>query len=145
MELSNKSEYALLAMLELAAHYKDGQTLQIRQIAAQRNIPDRYLDQLLAELRRSGLIRSERGARGGYLLSREPHKITVLDVINCMEGTDSQRAKNSASSKTADRSAILEIWQETKDAAHAVLQKHTLQDLLEKREAQRHLNLMYYI
>lgn len=144
MELSNKSEYMLLAMLALAARYKDGETLQIRQIAVQQKIPDRYLEQLLAELRRSGLLRSERGARGGYMLAREPWKITVLDIMNCIEGLDSQRTEN-ASSDTAERVAIAGIWQESREAAQAVLQKYTLQDLLEKRDAQQQLNFMYYI
>lgn len=145
MELSSKSEYALLAMLALAARYKDGEPLQIRQIAVQQHIPDRYLEQLLAGLRRGGLIRSERGARGGYLLAREPWKISILDVINCMEGADSQRVEKGAGSEKAERAAILEIWQESKDAADTVLSKHTLQDLLDQRDARQNLNIMYYI
>ena len=56
MELSCKSEYAILALLELASHYQKGEPLQIRQIAAQQNIPDRYLEQLLATLRRGRLV-----------------------------------------------------------------------------------------
>ena len=81
VELSCKSEYALLALIELATHYSSGEPLQIRQIAAQQNIPDRYLEQLLATLRRYGLVRSQRGAKGGYLLAREPWKITLLEVV----------------------------------------------------------------
>lgn len=145
MELSNRSEYALLAMLELATHYQDGEPLQIRQIAMQQHIPDRYLEQILAELRRSGLIRSERGAKGGYFLAREPQKITVLDVVNCMEGTDSKGADNRGSSTDANRVAILEVWREIGEAANTVLQKYTLQDLLEQRDARQMLNVMYYI
>lgn len=145
MELSNRSEYALLAMLELATHYQDGEPLQIRQIAVQQHIPDRYLEQILAELRRSGLIRSERGAKGGYFLAREPQKITVLDVVNCMEGTDSKGTDNRAGSTDANRVAILEVWREIGEAANTVLQKYTLQDLLEQRDARQMLNVMYYI
>lgn len=145
MELSNKSEYALLAMLELAAHYHKNEPMQIRQIALQQDIPDRYLEQLLAALRRSGLIRSERGAKGGYFLSRDPRKITVLDIVNCMEGIDGQRTRSSGSSKTAARAEIIEIWQEARQAADAVLQSCTLQDLLDKQNAQRQRSVMYYI
>lgn len=145
MELSNKSEYALLAMLELTIHYHENEPLQIRQIALQQNIPDRYLEQLLAALRRSGLIRSERGARGGYFLSREPWKITVLDIVNCIEGIDSQRARNSATANTAASIEILKIWQEARQAADAVLQQHTLQDLLEQQNARQRQGVMYYI
>lgn len=144
MELSNKSEYALLAMLELTTHYHENEPLQIRQIALQQNIPDRYLEQLLAGLRRSGLIRSERGAKGGYLLSREPWKITLLEVVNCIEGIESQRARNSATSKTAASIEIVKIWREARQAADTVLQEYTLQDLLEKQNS-RPQSVMYYI
>lgn len=145
MELSCKSEYALLAMMELAAHYSEGEPLQIRQIAAEQNIPDRYLEQLLATLRRSGLIRSQRGARGGYLLSREPWKITLLEVVNCIEGADAQPSETGREAKSIEGMVIREIWQEAGRAADAILQKYTLQDLAEKRDSKRQLDIMYYI
>lgn len=145
VELSCKSEYALLALLELAVHYSDGEPLQIRQIAAEQNIPDRYLEQLLATLRRSGIVRSQRGARGGYLLSREPWKITLLEVMNCIEGADSKPSETGREAKAIEGMVIREIWQEAGQAANAVLQKYTLQDLAEQRDAKRQLDIMYYI
>jgi Rrf2 family protein len=145
VELSCKSEYALLALLELASHYSDGEPLQIRQIAAEQNIPDRYLEQLLATLRRAGLVRSQRGARGGYLLSREPWKITLLDVVNCIEGLDSKSPEPDREAKSIEGMVIREIWQEAGQAADAVLQKYTLQDLTESRDAKQQLDIMYYI
>ncbi|NJO39422.1 MAG: Rrf2 family transcriptional regulator [Cyanobacteria bacterium CRU_2_1] len=145
MELSCKSEYALLALLELTAHYDEGEPLQIRQIAAQQNIPDRYLEQLLATLRRAGLVRSQRGAKGGYLLGREPWKITLLEVINCIEGLDSQPSEVMREPKSVEGMVVREIWQEAGRAADAVLQKYTLKDLAEKRDARRQLDIMYYI
>lgn len=145
MELSCKSEYALLALLELASHYKEAEPLQIRQIAAQQNIPDRYLEQLLAALRRCGLVKSQRGAKGGYLLAREPRKITLLEAVSCIEGLNSQATDNGSTKKTMESSVLWEIWQESGRAADAVLQKYTLQDLAEKRDARRQLDIMYYI
>lgn len=145
MELSCKSEYAILALLELADHYSDNEPLQIRQIAAEQNIPDRYLEQLLATLRRSGLVRSQRGARGGYILSREPWKITLSEVIASIEGTDTQVADNNREAKSIEGMVIREVWQEAGRAADAVLQKYTLQDLAEKRNSRQQLDLMYYI
>lgn len=145
MELSCKSEYALLALLELTIHYQSGEPLQIRQIAAQQNIPDRYLEQLLATLRRCGLVRSQRGAKGGYVLGREPWKITLLDVVYCLEGQDSQPSESDAAPKTLESAVVREIWQEGLQAANSVLQKYTLQDLREKRDARRQLDIMYYI
>jgi Rrf2 family protein len=145
VELSCKTEYALLALLELTGHYNDGEPLQIRQIAAQQNIPDRYLEQLLATLRRGGLVRSQRGAKGGYLLTREPWKITLLDVISCLEGSDAKASKSETDPKTVESAVVVEIWQEIHDRANDVLRGYTLQDLSEKRDSRRQLDIMYYI
>jgi Rrf2 family protein len=145
VELSCKSEYALLALIELADHYSSNEPLQIRQIAAEQSIPDRYLEQLLATLRRSGLVRSQRGAKGGYVLAREPWKITLLDVVASIEGADSQPSDIHHEAKSIEDMVIREAWQEAGQAADAVLQKYTLQDLTEKRNSRQQLDLMYYI
>jgi Rrf2 family protein len=146
VEISCKSEYALLALLELAASYNSGEPLQIRQISAQQSIPDRYLEQLLATLRRGGIVRSQRGAKGGYLLVREPWKISIFEVIACLEGFDTQVNEEAApTAKTLEGTVICEIWQEAHQAAHAVFQKYTLQDLCDRRDSRRQLDLMYYI
>jgi len=145
MELSCKTEYALLALLELTAYYNGGEPRQIRQIAAQQNIPDRYLEQLLATLRRGGLVRSQRGAKGGYFLAREPWKVTVLDVVACLEGFEIDRSQEKAISQTLDGGVVREVWQDACDAYLSVLQKYTLQDLCDRRHAKQQFNLMYYI
>src|SRR5689334_17765944 len=102
VELSCKSEYALLALLEMATHYESGEPMQIRQIAAQQNIPDRYLEQLLATLRRAGIVKSQRGSKGGYLLSREPWKITLLQILECLEGLDVRPCEEAVNHKNLD-------------------------------------------
>ncbi|NJK99596.1 MAG: Rrf2 family transcriptional regulator [Spirulinaceae cyanobacterium RM2_2_10] len=144
MELSCRLEYALLALLELADRYPQGEPLQIRQIAAQQNIPDRYLEQLLATLRRGGIVLSQRGAKGGYLLAREPWTITLWDVIDCLEGGAAVNRKD-ATAMVADREAIAAIWQEVCAGARAVWQQYSLQDLCEQRRARSQVNPMYYI
>ena len=130
--------------MELSAHYHTGEPLQIRQIAAKQNIPDRYLEQLLATLRRAGLVRSQRGAKGGYLLTQDPWKITLFDVVSCIEGIDSQPEPESTP-KTTESLVVRGLWQEVRQAAEAVLQKYTLQDLAEKRDAKYQMDIMYYI
>jgi Rrf2 family protein len=145
VELSCKSEYALLALVELSGHFTTGDPVQIRQIASQQEIPDRYLEQLLAILRRAGIVRSQRGARGGYLLAREPWKITLLDVVSCIEGLDSQPESEKKSPHTAEGAVICEVWQEVRQAAETMLQKYTLQDLVERRNAKQQRDIMYYI
>jgi Rrf2 family protein len=146
VELSCKSEYAILALLELATHYQKGEPLQIRQIAAKQNIPDRYLEQLLATLRRGGLVKSQRGSKGGYFLTREPWKITLFDIFGCVEGLDKlQNREKNTKPKTNDSAVVEDIWEEARQAANSVLQKYTLLDLCEKRDSQKHLDIMYYI
>lgn len=145
MDLSCKNEYALSALIELAAHYHSGEPLQIRQISAQQQIPDRYLEQLLATLRRCGLVRSLRGAKGGYILAREPWKINLLEVLTCLDGADSQPLDYDAAPKTVEGAVIREVWKESHEAANAVLQRYTLQNLCEKRAARQQLDIMYYI
>ncbi|MGM3306543.1 RrF2 family transcriptional regulator [Anabaena sp. WFMT] len=146
MELSCKSEYAILALLEMAIHYESGEPMQIRQIAAQQNIPDRYLEQLLATLRRGGIVKSQRGSKGGYLLAREPWKISILEILECLEGLDVRISEEDTNNlKSVDSSIVEEIWQEARQAANSVLQKHSLQDLCEKRDSRRQLDIMYYI
>ncbi len=148
MELSCKSEYALLALLELAAHYSQGEPLQIRQIAEHQNIPDRYLEQLLATLRRAGLVRSQRGAKGGYILARAPWQITLFDVVSCLEGIDGGAPPGPlalADRRTLEEQIVRELWQEADAAAKAVLQSYTLKDLRDRRDARKQLEIMYYI
>ncbi len=142
MELSCKSEYALLALLELALHHDQGEPIQIRQISAQQNIPDRYLEQLLAILRRAGLVRSQRGAKGGYLLVREPKKISLYEVVSCLEGFESQ---TQTPDQTIESTVVDELWNEARQSAHSVLQRYTLQDLCDRTRAKKQLDLMYYI
>jgi Rrf2 family protein len=144
VDLSCKSEYALLALIELSLHYSKGEPLRICQIAAEQGIPDRYLEQLLATLRRAGFVKSQRGARGGYLLTREPWKMTLLDVVSCIEGFEA-KAKEIKSPTTVEGAVVCELWQEVRESAEAVLARYTLQDLVDKRNARQQVDLMYYI
>ncbi len=144
MELSSKSEYALQALLELAICYRNNESLQIRQIAEIQNIPSRYLEQLLATLRRGGLIKSIRGSKGGYVLARDPRQITLLDALNCIEGLDTVAGGDSTSA-TAESKVIQKVWQEARQAANSVWQKYTLEDLCELRDSQQQMQFMYYI
>jgi len=142
VELSCKSEYALLALLELADHYQNGEPVQIRQIAAQQNIPERYLEQLLATLRRGGLVKSQRGAKGGYILAREPRKITLLEVLGCLEGLEASACEQETTSRTLESGVVQEIWQEASQAANLVLKKHTLQDLWDQKAARQQADVI---
>jgi Rrf2 family protein len=145
VELSNKSEYALLALLELADRYTSGESLQIRQMSVLQDIPNRYLEQLLATLRRRGLIKSIRGAKGGYVLARDPRTITLLDSVSCMEGLDAIALEVKTNTTHMESQLLQEVWYEACQAANAVLQKYTLQDLCDRRASRGNKDLMYYI
>ena len=85
LAISNKSLYGLRAVLALAEHFQLG-LLQIKEIAAQHNIPPQYLEQIFNRLGKAGIVRSVRGQKGGFQLAAEPAAISVLDVLNILEG-----------------------------------------------------------
>lgn len=85
MRLTAKSEYGLLAMIELACRYDLG-TSSAREIAEKRSIPTRFLEQLFVGLRRAELVTAVRGAKGGFRLTRDPGQITVLEIVEALEG-----------------------------------------------------------
>jgi Rrf2 family protein len=143
VDLSCKTKYAVLALIELAYQFPRGEPLQVRQIALHQQIPDRYLEQLLATLRRMGLVKSQRGAKGGYVLGREPRQITLFDIMVAIEGREQEVDENSPSS--IESIAVIEIWQEVTTSAHQVLQNYTLQELCDRCDKRKQLENMYYI
>src|SRR5438046_3151350 len=85
---SAKAEYACIAMLELAARYGDPQPVRLKAIAEAHGIPQRFLVQILLQLKGSGLVISARGAAGGYLLARSPKAISLADILNVLDRQD---------------------------------------------------------
>jgi Rrf2 family transcriptional regulator, cysteine metabolism repressor len=83
--LSQKSSYGLLAVFELALHHSEGPQ-NSRAVAEKHGIPVTYLEQVLAQLKRGGIVQSFRGSQGGYSLGKSPREISVLNVIECLEG-----------------------------------------------------------
>ena len=85
MKLSTKGRYGVKAMVDLAIHY-GGSPVSIKSISQRQNISEYYLEQLFSSLRKAKLIKSIRGAQGGYILNRQPEDITVSDIIEVLEG-----------------------------------------------------------
>ena len=96
-------------------------------------------------LRRASIVQSLRGAKGGYLLAKEPWQITLLEVFLSLEGDGSGQTQKGSESVTIEKTAVLEIWQEVRQASFAVLGKYTLQDLCEQRDIRKQTHPMYYI
>jgi Rrf2 family protein len=131
--------------LELASHHPKDSPLTVSELTASGEIPERYLDQILAVLRRASIVQSLRGAKGGYLLAKEPWQITLLEVFLSLEGSGSGQTQKVSESVTIEKTAVLEIWQESRQASFAVLGKYTLQDLCEQRDIRKQTHPMYYI
>jgi Rrf2 family protein len=139
VRVSAKGEYAIRALLDLALH--EGETLSpIQDIAARQRIPQRYLEQVLLQLKRVGLLQSKRGSAGGYRLGRSPERITVGDVLRAVEGAPEgadvvrQRGRSTAGDPAAELS---DLWREVADAVAAVVDRVTLEDLRRRVEDRR--------
>jgi Rrf2 family protein len=140
MKLSARTEYACLAMLQLAHDYDSGEPVQIRRIAGEQGIPARFLVQILLQLKSASLVLSTRGASGGYRLSRPPREISLAEVLDVMEGAD--RPTTSAGKATPLVGSLLNFCREMAVAQRDRLDDTTLADLVEKA-AQR--EPMWYI
>jgi Rrf2 family cysteine metabolism transcriptional repressor len=130
--ITTKSPYAVRALAELA---RRGQPtpVPIGEIARARDIPVQFLEGLFATLRRAGLLQSQRGVKGGYSFARSPSEITVLEVVELLEGEVG-----------ADAAAGGPVWREAVDAVRSVLGATTIAEVAD-REAQAAGAQMYYI
>ena len=140
MKLTAKTEYACLAMLQLAEEYSSGEPLQIRRIADEHGIPARFLVQILLQLKGGSLVVSTRGAAGGYRLTRSPAEITLAEVIVVMDGVE--RPETNAEKNTPLVGSLLALCRELDEIQHERLAETTLADLVE-HAAQR--EPMWYI
>lgn len=122
--ISTKGTYGLAAMYELARHHGRGH-LQIREIAEKAAIPQNYLEQILATLRKEGLIQSIRGAGGGYLLAKSPSDITVYTVLVVLEG------ELCAPSDEGSQAVLHLYWESIRQEMQGVFGQ-TLQELVDK-------------
>lgn len=86
MRISTKGTYALEVIVDLAMHSSEEQLEQLKQIAKRRNLSEKYLERIVKAMKNAGLIKSTRGAMGGYCLARCPEEITVLEVLRSVEG-----------------------------------------------------------
>ncbi len=133
MKLSTRTRYGLRAILELAEHSEQG-PLQLRVIAGRQEVSAKYLEQLMSVLKSAGLVRSVRGARGGYVLARPPGKIRLSEVFHCLEGrvtTAECVESRDACRRSADCAARL-LWTDVQNAVENVLNSATLQDLINR-------------
>ena len=128
MNLSAKTEYACLAMLELAKEYDSGEPVQLRRIAAEHGMPSRFLVQILLQLKGASLVASTRGAAGGYRLARSPQAISLAEVIDAMEGDD--RPQSSTAKESPLVRTLLGFCREVSELERDRLESEMLADLV---------------
>ena len=141
MKVSAKTEYACLAMLELAAHYGSNEPVRIRSIADEHGIPSRFLVQILLQLKGAGYVASTRGASGGYQLVKPPEEITLGDVMAVIEGQDTDVTSTTSNSATAR--VLKETWREVAQVEYDTLRSITFADLVSR--IHRQSENMFYI
>ncbi|OGH05096.1 MAG: hypothetical protein A2600_02690 [Candidatus Lambdaproteobacteria bacterium RIFOXYD1_FULL_56_27] len=137
MSISSKCRYGILAVLALGENYGGG-LLQIKDIAAAKNIPRQYLEQIFNRLVNAGVVSSVRGKKGGYVLAQDPAKVSVLDLVDVLEG-----GVQLSGDSTSGLDAINELFKKAEEKLKQDF-SITLADLILRQQALLE-NVMYHI
>ena len=132
MKISQKGLYALQAMMMLTRRYSQG-AIRIRDIAYEENLPEKFLELILLELKNARIVESVRGAKGGYQLRRPPEEIRLAEIIRLIDGPlapfgDAEQLR-SLIDRDADHRALYKVFLDVRDAAAKILENTTLADL----------------
>lgn len=135
MKISTRGRYALRLMIDLAQQ-EGGRPVSLRDVAKRQGISDKYLEQIVTPLSRAGLVRSVRGAGGGYLLTRAPEAYTAGDILRPLEGdlAPVECATDREFCPRCSDCATVELWQEIYQAVSRVVDGVTLADLVERSQ-----------
>ncbi len=138
MKFSTRSRYGLRAMVELALKNTQNEPTPLFQVAESQGISEGYLEQLMTFLRKGGLVRSVRGAQGGYLLTRDPAMITTGEIIRCLEGplgpTGCVNEDAPEPCLRADTCVTQLLWERIREAVATVLDNTMLEELCKEAE-----------
>ena len=134
MKLSTKSEYALLALIDLAKKHKSNDLFTISVIAGRNQIPKKYLEQILLILKRGGYVKSYKGSEGGYKLAKEPKKISLAEIIRLMDGAlapvESVSKYFYEPTPIEKNKKLLGVFKQIRDYISNTLEKITLNDII---------------
>lgn len=131
MRLTAKSEYGVLAAIDLAVAFGSG-PVSAREVAERRRIPARFLEQLFVALRRAGIVSAVRGAKGGFELTKDPTQISVLDIVEALEGPLSASVCDSERGETCGQAgacAAAPVWARATEALRGVFASTTIAEL----------------
>lgn len=132
MTISTKGRYALRIMMDLASHM--GETIKLKDIASRQEISEKYMEQIISVLNKSGYVRSTRGAQGGYQLVKAPKEYTVGMILRLTEGSLAPvecLAENALPCNREGKCATVEVYKRIYDAVNNVIDTITIQDLLD--------------
>ena len=148
MKVSTKGRYGLRAVVDLAVNENDGQ-VSLKSVAERQGLSENYLEQLFSSLKKSGLVKSVRGAQGGYLLARPADKITVGDVLRSLEGTlcpvDCIDLEMPSSCDKADACVTAPVWAKLRDKINEVVDSISIADLVTDYKNKIQDDYIYYI
>jgi len=149
VKFSAKGEYGIRAILDIALRGEQG-PVQVKEIARRQCIPERFLEQVMASLKKSGLVKSIRGARGGYLLTKAPEQISLADIIQALEGPLSlMKCTSDETPQHCDQFSlcvIRDIWKDVQSSILEALDSITVADICKRmRQKEGSLNYMYHI
>lgn len=141
MKLSTKGRYGVKAMVDLAINYGK-EPISIKAISQRQHVSEYYLEQLFSPLRKSGLIKSIRGAQGGYVLNRDPKDIKVSEIMYVLEGPiEISDCVDGSSCNNIDCCATRLLWEKIKHSIDSVMESVTLQDIVDDYYAIKDKNL----
>lgn len=130
MFVSARVEYACLAMLELARQASDPKPVRLVDVASRHGIPQRFLVQIMLQMKGAGLVATTRGSSGGYRLAREPDEITLADILSALERAEAPEERDIIPSQTYRE--LQKIWRGLTDSHTAYLDQFRLTDLIPK-------------
>ncbi len=134
MRLSTKARYGTRAMLDIAINYEKG-PVSLKGLAQRQHISVKYMEQLIPLLKLAGLVRSIRGAGGGYTLSKDAHLINLRDIIDALEGSifPVDCIDNPETCERTKKCVTCEIWKEIQDSINNKMEALTLADMVERQ------------
>ena len=145
MKISTKGRYSVTALYELGLHYGEG-ALSLKSIAKTQGLSDNYLEQLMVPLRHAGIVKSIRGAQGGYVLAKKPSKVTIGAIIRAVEGpitlVDCLLTSAESEEQPCEKAAgcvTRGVWERVAGSINNVLNNITLKDLIEDGQGSRHV------
>lgn len=134
MKVTAKTEYACLAMIELAANYQSDEPTRIKSIADAHGIDKRFLVQILLQLKTAGLVTSVRGASGGYQLMRSPEQITLADILQAVEDRNPTVVQHADGTPSSAAHVLASVWREIREEEQRLLSRLSLAELVRRAE-----------